>query len=473
MQIREAKASKVIEVIKKGHLEINQQDEKGNTLLHSAAKAADVLRVRELIQQGADVNLQNKVGDTPLSVAAYYSNKNNWAPLDPSATFGQSEQYTEIVKTLLEHRADPNIYEYESPLTSSVRAGNPKMFAMLLPVTTKKDLIGKKYPSILYSYPWYVDMMFCAAGQTESNAKTILTLLKEYGANFNEKDRSGEILLNSAVFRSRDRQNTNLLTFLLENGADVNVANDQMKWTPLHIAADLGTVEAAKLLLKHGANTELTDKNGDTPSEIASQCRDIARIRSQHWSSDEARAKYMKPYEDVRDSIEVASAGAFRAERIKNHLPVYDWTKKLDKLGVLAKPTDSKVAVIYEKSVVLERNKVKKKIKAKKVKHIKSSKGAAIVEPVSVNSAPTTDAKESAQKEDVVLVPEQKHVSASASVDKEERYVPSASISPSVISSSQTSYLEQPPQNYYSSAVPLMIISENWANNLTKNQMMI
>jgi hypothetical protein len=31
MQIREAKASKVIEVTKKGHLEINQQDEKGNT----------------------------------------------------------------------------------------------------------------------------------------------------------------------------------------------------------------------------------------------------------------------------------------------------------------------------------------------------------------------------------------------------------------------------------------------------------
>ncbi|HEX2548329.1 MAG TPA: ankyrin repeat domain-containing protein [Gammaproteobacteria bacterium] len=37
---------------------------KKGTLLHSAAKAANVSRVRELIQQGADVNLQNKVGDT-------------------------------------------------------------------------------------------------------------------------------------------------------------------------------------------------------------------------------------------------------------------------------------------------------------------------------------------------------------------------------------------------------------------------
>ena len=340
MQIREDKSSKASD--------INQQDEKGNTLLHRAAKAADVSRVRELIEQGADVNLQNKVGDTPLSVAAYYSNEEIWAPLDPSKTYGQSEQYTEIVKMLLAHRADPNIYRYESPLTSSVRAHNPKMFAMLLPVTTKKDLIGKKYPSILYSYPWYVDMMFCAAGQTESNAKTILTLLKEYGANFNEKDRSGEILLNSAVFRSRDRQNTHLLEFLLANGADVNVANDQMKWTPLHIAADLGNVEAAKLLLKHGANTELTDKNGDTPSEIASQGRDIARIRSQHWSSDEARAKYMKPCEDVRDILDVASAEAFRAERIKNHLPVNDWTKKLDKFGMRAKPLESKDSVVDE-----------------------------------------------------------------------------------------------------------------------------
>ena len=60
-----------------------------------------------------------------------------------------------------------------------------------------------------------------------------------------------------------------LLENLITQGADVN-ARDKGAWTPLHLAAKNGHVEALQILLENGANMHVKDiKHGWTPLHIA------------------------------------------------------------------------------------------------------------------------------------------------------------------------------------------------------------
>ena len=67
---------------------INQLDENGDTFLHRAARL-NTGRVRQLIEFGADVNLQDKLGDTPLHLAV-------------------NKDYHSMIELLIELSADVN-----------------------------------------------------------------------------------------------------------------------------------------------------------------------------------------------------------------------------------------------------------------------------------------------------------------------------------------------------------------------------
>ncbi|XP_032091514.1 protein phosphatase 1 regulatory subunit 12C isoform X3 [Thamnophis elegans] len=59
-----------------------------------------------------------------------------------------------------------------------------------------------------------------------------------------------------------------VVEFLVENGADVNQADNE-GWTPLHVAASCGYNEIAQYLLDHGANIAAVNSDGDVPLDIA------------------------------------------------------------------------------------------------------------------------------------------------------------------------------------------------------------
>jgi hypothetical protein len=70
----------------------NIKNENGRTPLHWAAREDHVEVARLLLEHGADPNIQDKDGLTPLHVAAFYG-------------------HVEVVELLLEHGADPNIQD--------------------------------------------------------------------------------------------------------------------------------------------------------------------------------------------------------------------------------------------------------------------------------------------------------------------------------------------------------------------------
>ncbi len=75
---------------------------------------------------------------------------------------------------------------------------------------------------------------------------------------------NGRRALNWAAWDNR----ADAVRFLVANGATVNLANIT-GFTPLHHAAENGSLEAAEALLKAGADPTWPNSAGETPAEVA------------------------------------------------------------------------------------------------------------------------------------------------------------------------------------------------------------
>lgn len=85
---------------------------------------------------------------------------------------------------------------------------------------------------------------------------------------------TGETALHIVV----QRQDSLWVSFLLQRGADPNIA-DKKGITPLMLATNLGFVEGVEKLADHGAQVEVADSTGETPLIIAVHARNIPMVR--------------------------------------------------------------------------------------------------------------------------------------------------------------------------------------------------
>ncbi|XP_065427758.1 protein phosphatase 1 regulatory subunit 12C isoform X3 [Chrysemys picta bellii] len=72
----------------------------------------------------------------------------------------------------------------------------------------------------------------------------------------------------SALHQACIDENLEVVQFLVENGADVNQADNE-GWTPLHVAASCSYKEIAQYLLAHGAQVAAVNSDGEIPLDIA------------------------------------------------------------------------------------------------------------------------------------------------------------------------------------------------------------
>ncbi len=249
----------------------------GQTPLHLAAAAGYAGLVESLLAKGAEVNLVDEAGRTPLSYAVdkhylpvvqllvtAHANPNagsSHLPLTLAAFYGDMP----ALKLLLANGADPNlstklnadyynrVYGLTSvggnatPLTAAVSQKHPDAVAEL--IQAKADPNG----STADGYP----LIFSAL----SDHPTLKALL-EGGANPNLLDREARSPLLSAVMMQGGQPAVELL---LGHKAHVNVGRAGYGWTPLHEAANRGNKAIAELLLKAGADVNARDRGGSTP----------------------------------------------------------------------------------------------------------------------------------------------------------------------------------------------------------------
>lgn len=99
----------------------------------------------------------------------------------------------------------------------------------------------------------------------------VVQSLIRHGADVNSRDGVGNGPLHNAAVMARDEAGLAVIKALLAKGADVN-SRGIGGFTPLHSACEGGRVEAARLLLDHGADVHATDRTLSTRTPLHVVC---------------------------------------------------------------------------------------------------------------------------------------------------------------------------------------------------------
>jgi ankyrin repeat protein len=153
----------------------------------------------------------------------------------------------EVVRWLLENGAGPNItghFIVEKTFKRRFNAG-------------KEDKVRK--PETIKQY--YTALSIAAVEHPQ-----VFKLLLDFSADINFKSSTGQSSLSLAAYRFGTRFITfNVCKLFLENGADPNITTD-IEYPLLHAAAGSGFyLNTVALLLNHGADRNLRDRNRRTP----------------------------------------------------------------------------------------------------------------------------------------------------------------------------------------------------------------
>ncbi len=210
----------------------NKGDKAGNTPLHRAILTENWELADILLQKGADINIENDDGFTPINVA----------------------QSVEAVQYLLDHGADP---------TRSDEGGNTILHKAAMNgdcAMIKALLSSRKIDVNVVNENGNTPLNFTCSAEA---AKLLLSHL----ANPTLADEEN----NTPLHHAAEIEDIELMSILLaDRRVDVNAQNDDGQ-TSLHVGLSgfMNPVETAQLLLKHGANASLRNADGLSAFQLA------------------------------------------------------------------------------------------------------------------------------------------------------------------------------------------------------------
>ena len=267
-----------IPAIEKNLALVNAADPEGSTPLHHAAAFATPATVKRLLAAGANANVKNRYGATPLHRAIGDEAKVRLlldAGADKNARLndGRSVLYqvasinnaNPILRLLLDKGADPNVAlaNGQTPLMAAANHGNVEAMRLLLAAKANPNARTGAGATALLS----------AAASRNPRAVEILLAA---GADPNAATKKNETAL-AAAATAGDLES---LQNLLAKGAKVNVADDR-GYTPLLLAAasESRNAAAVKLLLDHGADRNAR-ADGESFQQLAAKrgATEVARL---------------------------------------------------------------------------------------------------------------------------------------------------------------------------------------------------
>ena len=227
--------------------------------LFHAAKEGKVGEVLRTLLSGADKNV--KIGEddeTPLHVACGNGHweaalalllvqadveardSDGWTPLHRATAMG----HTTIVQTLLQVGADMDAKGSENvtALMMACLEGHVTVVRVLLDKGADFGAKADDGMTNLHAACWH------RSGKDPSKSVEIVKMLLEKGTSVETKDGEGLTPLQVAC-AGGDQEVSNLVEFLLENGADLMAAENITGDTPLHRACNLCTLEGCQVAL--------------------------------------------------------------------------------------------------------------------------------------------------------------------------------------------------------------------------------
>jgi ankyrin repeat protein len=248
------------------------------TPLHNAVKKGFKSVAELLLEAGADVNLvennASMTGDpnqyshdvgTPLHIAVYTGNK-------------------ALVEMLLAHRPDVNLRNQFGEAPLHLLGNNVELAKLLIAAQADVNARMGELGNDLGMTP------LCVA-VTRGHADMVEFLLKN-GADPNVRfryrnDSSEHTPLTAAVYNN-DKPNARIIEALLVHKADTRASN-YLGLPPLHLSVHKANKVAVELLLKHGADVEIRDREGNTPLCLMSGGKEIIQLLLDHKANPNAQ----------------------------------------------------------------------------------------------------------------------------------------------------------------------------------------
>ena len=225
----------VITLINNG-ADVNILDTDGDSPLMIVCSIGHESTLQILLEKGANVNLCNKTGVSPLYAAC-------------------SSGHDSTIQLLLNNGADVNLCDETgvSPLYAACSSGHDSTIQLLLNNGANKNLCDNQGKSPVY--------VACENGNDST-----LQLLIQNGADVDLCDEDGTSPLHVSCFVGFGKN----VQLLLNNGAKVN-KNTNRGYSPLYISCETGNDSIVKLLLNKGAEVDLLDESEINPFYIASK----------------------------------------------------------------------------------------------------------------------------------------------------------------------------------------------------------
>jgi ankyrin repeat protein/predicted Ser/Thr protein kinase len=266
--------------------DVNAKALLGWTPLHDAASNGHVGVVKRLFEQGGDVSAKTKMGSTPLSLAT-------------------QEDHVDVVTLLIEHGADVTEKEKDgwTPLHLAAFRGRVDIAKLL--IDHGADVSAKEEKG---NTPLHLT--------AEWDQADMVRLLIEHGANVTEQTDDGWTPLHMAAQEGHAK----VAKLLIDHSADVHAKNARLtipedsplrikdyccgleikNVLPLHLAAQEGHVNTAKLLIENGADVCAEGEDGWQPLHVATLegHADVARLLVEHGANFRAKAKNSASYRD-------------------------------------------------------------------------------------------------------------------------------------------------------------------------------
>ena len=289
---------------------VDHQDRDGRTAVHHAVNRKAYHCLSYLTENGADVNARTYDGRTPLMIAtargyikvAMYLIDHGAEVHDRTAALHNAVHCSctdpsscEILSCMFKNGGDVNAKTFgnRTPLMTAAEKGQIKVVTYLIEHgvrstnSTTSDYVNLRddngqtalHHAVQCFDPVSCEILSCLIEHggdvnstydnctplmiaAERGQMKLVTFLIEHGANLDRRDKDDQTALHYAVCGFD--VSCEILSYLIENGAEVNAFTRRDNCTPLMLACKYGHLNAVTSLIEHGAEVNLQDAFGNT-----------------------------------------------------------------------------------------------------------------------------------------------------------------------------------------------------------------
>ena len=257
--------------------EINLPDDEGRTAIHYAVMSGNAKLVESLLLLGSDPNKLTKKKDTPLHFAAMHP-----AGLEEiQALIEHGASIKAINWTLLENlkeqrRRQDNIYNNSSEaqiiaLKTALGLKTPESLQEdEEDEESEDDDGGERYANA-----------FEAFGAPQKNKEPMITDLDHIPFDLLPRDTGDAANLDgmTALHFAAQNGNTEIVKYLVENGADIKAQDSRLSRSPIHFAAENGNLDCVKYLAEKDADLQDQDSHGATALHYAAKSNNLEVVK--------------------------------------------------------------------------------------------------------------------------------------------------------------------------------------------------